>query len=861
MKHTKTKNDTCCNCKNLALGFTSTCSPCLEKKKASEKEKASDKSTTNLENEVFCDYDVARLVLQNIPESYHRQMLNCYKNAKRVDNNLVWNVKLSMKDEDGFCRYSYEPYENPATMMREYRSELFADNYHDIDLVNCRVSVYCYGLKQVGMKVPNFLHRLCSERDEVFAEQSASDPSLDRDSLKKNINCILGLSRETLTDAFSTAAKSVWEKVLKKFVKQLLKKKLAKKVLNEKNQISYPKTIDTFFRKTEREIWDTMNKTFPQDLYIYDGGLVSKEKVKAAGKSIAQLCDEINEAILQQHDYPFKVVCKPMKKTDIIMDFARRTKEQSDKYFELAVMDKLPSFEDKMVYFEKFYRWIRNLNTYYYRDADRSVAKSFSDVQRELKPIQIQIETKDKDGNKKKKNVPFLDYYERSIKKTEARNLDFHPNPLMVDKNDFNIWTPYKKVPTKPEGYDECIRIWKMMLSVITGDTEQNLGYADYIIDSIADAFQRPVEGRGQKVVIVIYGAKGTGKGAAIVDTLKWAFGGSRVMTTCKVGEVFGSFNINSLGKNIVIFDEASIDKDNYATMKHYCVNAKGEYTKKGKDTTSCNNPSTYFVLHNGKYPIMPDTMNGVRRLFIVAPSTAFKQEDTSKTSIFKIFYDLYGPGAPHHQQYKDSIYRFIMKRKIQIKSFQAQVPKTTAYNKLMGRTINPRYRFLGSAIQNKKMSDALAWTSSIDDIKKISWESLEGSADEEAEYWKQDCYTKFLAVDKEVLLGWLESYFRNEMNDARGLGRIKKKEFMNDVETYFGWSKPKQMSVLGQRKTVYIFKPKDVMDLLHKKKMIQEYEGKVQGNEKVPPAPNDGGKTPSPKELIEQMNTAIKSV
>jgi len=785
-------------------------------------------------------------------------MLARLDSATKEGDRLVWNIELSLKDENGFCRYSYAPYQNPATLMREYRNELFADDYHDLDLVNCRCEVYRYGLQLCDMPVPNFLNQLCDDRDGVFEEQYKNDPALDREQLKANVNCILGLSKDTLSDEFSTSAKQKWRPILQKFLKKLEEKNLVKIIMREMENgqlLDYPKSIDTFFRKTEREIWDTMNGVFPQDLYIYDGGLVSKKKLKEFGKSITKLCDETNEAILKKFNYSFKVLAKPMKKTQNLMAVAKKNRENSEKYFDLTFMSKLGSFKERALYFENFYRWIQKLNTYYYRDADGAVAKSHSDVQRELRPIEEQIAVKDtKDDTKHKtKKVPFFDCYEKSLLRNMARNLDFHPNNKMVSKHDFNIWTPYREPSNKPEYYEECIETWRELLSVITGDIDRNLGYADYIIDVIADAFQRPVEGRGQKVVVVIYGLKGTGKGVGIVDTLKWAFGSNRVMTTSRTNEVFGGFNINSLGKNIVIFDEGHIDRESYEKMKSYCVNEKGEYTKKGVDTTSCNNPSTYFVLANSKNPIQPDTANGVRRLAIFAPSDAFKEENLSNVGIFKSFYDNYGPGAPLHEQYCQSIYRFIMKRKIQIKSFQAQVPKTAAYRELMNRTTNPRYKFLGCAIQNKLIfSSMLGYTEDITE-SKVVWHEPSYDDDDDTKYYKHASYNKVVAVTKDTVLEWLDTYFRKELNDVRGLLKIKKKEFFKDIEQYFRLPKPKQRFVLGEKKRCYTFKPKEIMDLLHTRNMLTEFEGKSVENEPVPLPPSDQ-KSFNPRELLLAM-------
>lgn len=285
--------------------------------------------------------------------------------------------------------------------------------------------------------------------------------------------------------------------------------------------------------------------------------------------------------------------------------------------FDLKTFNSIPipnnkknNYEEKRIYFEKFYKYFVDSDTFY--RVKNQYNKKYDYYNTDLIEIKknglihLYYDEKNEIDGKKNDRKSFIKTYTFDNDRTNLFNIIFDPNE--TSKNYYNFFDGFNYsnvLDINDDITDEDISDFNFLLDFIKKNIcENNDSFYDYFISHIASILQNPTF--LNHIIFLLYSSKqGTGKSSFLkflskVIGQKYSYFGS-------YEQVLEKHSTSSLGKFINIIEEVDFKKSSKFNedMKNLSQREEGIYNGKGKVETKINTFVRYFLTSNNSNSIV----------------------------------------------------------------------------------------------------------------------------------------------------------------------------------------------------------------------------------------------------------------
>lgn len=525
---------------------------------------------------------------------------------------------------------------------REIRGTLTKGTYIDIDIVNCHPVMILYYLK-----LYNFPHstyeKYCAERN-TFLKQIQTTYNCDRDIAKKffiiagyggsynkwkNDNELTGGGCKDLWDSFQNEARSLASKfVMGNYKKYETYIKQQNKTFNK--EFSF---LSAMLQDQETKILETMEQFFQ------DEGLIRhNNSINCHDGIMLKMVSILNEVLVRlqnkiklEFGFEFEIVSKPLE--DLLDQIKEEKVKDSDEPFDPKYFNDLKTYENKKIYWERYFCKIMNTTEFIQLDIEyvnglksygftifneRNLIISYKqflehrifDSLPEGKPPKRFIDRWLSDDNmrcyKKKGWIPYNDTYKQS------------------DDTIFNMFPGYSTAinsplpPTYMKWIDPLLDIFKHLC-------EGNNDNLNFLLHFLAHLIKKPNE--KFPFSIIFTGIQGTGKDT-LISAIGKLIGSSFTNSESKVENFLGTHAEGLVEKLLVAFNESEASKSfGYeGLMKTLISDDKLTVNKKYQLPYQVRQIARLLVFSNKPNPIKFDGVSKDRRFIAFKTTTKYSR-------------------------------------------------------------------------------------------------------------------------------------------------------------------------------------------------------------------------------------------
>lgn len=290
--------------------------------------------------------------------------------------------------------------------------------------------------------------------------------------------------------------------------------------------------------------------------------------------------------------------------------------------------DKNSNYEEKRTYFEKFYKYFVDTDTFYRVKNQYNKKYDFYNTDLvEIKKnglIHLYYHEKDDEGKLIKKG--FIKTYTFDNDRTNLFNIIFDPNEN--SKNYYNFFDGFnysKVLDLNDEITEDDINDFNFLLNFIKKNVcENNDNFYDYFISHFSNILQNPTF--LNHMIFLLYSSKqGTGKSSYLkflskVIGQKYSYFGS-------YEQVLEKHSTSGLGKFLNVIEEVDFKKSSKFSedMKNLSQREEGVYNGKGKVETKINTYVRYLLTSNNSNSIV---INKEDRRYVIYEFQKIDNED-----------------------------------------------------------------------------------------------------------------------------------------------------------------------------------------------------------------------------------------
>ena len=672
---------------------------------------------------------------QGIERSDEKQLVNILHSIK--GNKLTVNYKHA----DGFKNWGRvypEGFTSLGCCQRNIRGTLTAGTYIDIDLVNCHPVMILTLLKKNNYQCQNY-QNYCNNRD------------TELNTIKTAFNCTRDVAKKFFIIAGYGGSYNKWindnelesnDNAFKnKFMSfQNESRNLAQRFIIENNDKyqAYIKRKNKTFNKEfsflsamlqdeECNILETIYTVFNDNgLIKHNNAILCHDGIMLNRKSIKQEdLTNVENKIYDMFQYKFTIVSKPLNN---YLDKIQDEKIVDDgKPFDGQYFDKIQSYENKKMYFERYFCKITNstefvkLNIFQDYGLQKYSHTIFSESNliasfKQYPEHRIFEDTEDK----KKAPKPFITKWlsDAEMRVYERKGWSpYNGTYQQTDKSLFNMFVGYSTVINKPlpdNSYDLIKPLLDVMLNLCEGE-QKNL---DFLIHYLAHTIQKPAD--ILPFAIIFTGKQGTGKDT-LINAMSKIVGADFVNSESKIENFLGTHAEGLVEKILVAFNESEASKSfNYeGIVKTIITDSELTVNKKYQLPYKVKNCARKLFFSNKSNPIKFDSVSTDRRFlaFKTTDKYAHKQYSRFWGQFYKIM---------NRAEFATSFYHYLNKIDLTGYDFAKERLKvlTETYRDMVRKQLPPVVDFFSEYINKCNLIDE---PEAFNELTKIP----------EAELWK----------------------------------------------------------------------------------------------------------------------------
>lgn len=271
--------------------------------------------------------------------------------------------------------------------------------------------------------------------------------------------------------------------------------------------------------------------------------------------------------------------------------------------------DKKSNYYDKRKYFEMFYKYFRDSDTFYrveynFKPRMKYYERNLVEIKRTgLSDLKYQYEGKNKEGETIIKKGSFIKQYTtEDDTRTELFKIEFNPNSMSVNNRCYNLFDGFNYLNVLNEGEEINIKDrndLKFLIKFLKNNVcDGNKKTYDYFISHFATIIQNPTF--LSHMIFFFYSNKGgTGKSNFLKFISKVL--GDKYSYFGSLEQIFQSHTTAHIGRFINIIEEIDTTKLNkyYEDMKNYSQRERGLYNPKGQKEYEVDTYVRYFGTTN----------------------------------------------------------------------------------------------------------------------------------------------------------------------------------------------------------------------------------------------------------------------
>ena len=584
---------------------------------------------------------------QGIERSDEQQLVNILHGIKGDKLNVKYKHANGFKS---WGRVYAEGFTSLGCCQRNIRGTLTHGTYIDIDLVNCHPVMILTLLKKNNYPCENY-QNYCENRDtELNTIRTAFNCSRD---VAKKFFIIAGYggtyskwindneleSKDTAFKIKFMSFQNESRNIATHFISQNHDKynayiKTQNKTYNE--QFSF---LSAMLQDQERQILETIYNVFNDNgLIKHNNAILCHDGIMIKRKSINQEdLTNLENKIFDMFRYKFSIISKPL---DNYLDKIKDEKIVDDgKPFDSQYFDKIQSYENKKLYFERYFCKITNstefikLNIFEDSGLNKYSHTIFSESNLIASFKQFpEHRIFEKTDDKKKAPKPFIGVWlsDSKMRIYERKGwLPYNGTYKQTDKSLFNMFQGYSTIINKPlpeKSYAFIKPLLDIMLNLCEGD-EDNL---NFLIHYLAHTIQKPAE--MLPYAIIFTGRQGTGK-----DTLIYAMskiiGRDFVNSESKIENFLGTHAEGLVEKILVAFNESEASKSfNYeGIVKTIITESELTVNKKYQLPYKVKNIARKLFFSNKSNPIKFDSVSTDRRFLAFKTTDKYANKNCSR--------------------------------------------------------------------------------------------------------------------------------------------------------------------------------------------------------------------------------------
>ena len=628
------------------------------------------------------------------------QLTNIGKKIKVNRLEVKYSRKLCFGRVYAFKSHSYQ------AIKKKIKNSLCRGKYMDIDMVNAHYTIIYNICKINKVKCP-YIKNYVKNREKVIAEYIKTY-GLNRTQIKNMFNTIL-------YDIDATDYKHVPKGIdyldkLKAEVKNIalivsndnddMKKKI--KAYKKKQGKEYKELRSLFsyyIQEYENRILEVvysflLSKGFIKgrlSTLFYDGIMVGKND-----GITPHLLGEITKEIKKKLKMDIPLILKPMN--SMLIDF-NNVKVDIDetklKCFDGEYMNKLPNYENKKEYFNKFVKKVRHpIPMYIWEDNIDREKHILNSTQ--LKETLLSV--KSGEYTDKGEEIPFYDVWIRDDSVKVYRKMDFIPfNP---DLEDEHLDNQYEDIFNLFVGYGDhihykynkkkrmkIIKPWIDLVYQLVGAKDVNY---KYYVSFISQMIREPRDKVG--ISVVFKSEQGVGKNVHLIG-IKNIIKKNHYKSSSNPNDFFGEHAEGYYRKILVNMDEVQLKSSfkNEGKMKTAITEPTLTINPKFLRPIEVLNWARTIMFSNKDYILPIDVKSGDRR-FVVFGSTTYYLKYSSQFWIKLIKYF-------NKPSFISALYDYLMDFDYEGISWIKDRPITEEYKKLLKQFIPPVALFMNNFI------------------------------------------------------------------------------------------------------------------------------------------------------------------
>ena len=289
----------------------------------------------------------------------------------------------------------------------------------------------------------------------------------------------------------------------------------------------------------------------------------------------------------------------------------------------------------------------------------------------------------------------FYEIWSRDPSMKEYEDITFEPNPSLIHKNTFNLFTNFNQFDHLEKKTVDLSPVFDHIRSLVGYDET----VFNYMIAWTAQIIQRPWELPHKCPVII--SEVGVGKDE-YNKFLTEVIGSEYCLITDKIDNVCGKFNNLIAGKFLIVLNETNPadTKDRIENIKSLVTAKKVILEAKYKDPVSVNNYGRVMFFSNRNFCFPVEA--GARRPLVVKSSTKYLDKlngGTLTTEEKNIHFNNLIHNILENKDYQYAFLRYLKDYDIQNFNFQQEI-KTDFHVKLEANSASPLTLFLSTLIE-----------------------------------------------------------------------------------------------------------------------------------------------------------------
>jgi hypothetical protein len=472
-----------------------------------------------------------------------------------------------------------------SAIMRELRSLLARDNYHDIDIVNCDPTLLAQFCAEFHEDLDTTrLESYVANRDMLLGElMNAND--IKREQAK---DVVLQISKGGLGAYSKLKVRPQWLVDLKKEFATIGKAIMTKYPHIEPRKDSkcpWGSVVSQLIQDVENDVIQCLDEyltsqEYSVDTLIFDGVLVRNDKPLTQG-----LLDKASEYVDDETGYKVKFLVKPFDQSITLPENILTVDE------EYAVIKKE---------FEKTVCKIMNPLSYMVRTKDnRLIFKTRLDL---INTYENHSDWKGTTVTGGRTPKSFIENWLKDPKNMSYESIDFLPPPITCPSSTYNTYNCMDVEKLVGAKYDQkAVDTIHAHTKFLVGDDDT---FNDYFEAFFANIVQTPAN--LSQVAVILKSREGCGKNLYL-ELIEAMLGKEYYISTTQAkDQLFGKFNVAKMNKLLINLDEtcAKDSRDYYEIIKAEITNPTTQIEKKGHDCFTVRNFARYFFTTNNELPI-----------------------------------------------------------------------------------------------------------------------------------------------------------------------------------------------------------------------------------------------------------------